>query len=120
MEHKGCYVIKLFTCDLCLAFRPYQDICDHELFCRECIAQDRPAHTCHLILLYTDCFPHSYPSLIYWRGHQTPPTVVSLKGRLPQKLQSKSTLSSEIVPIHSLFRHGYIKKLKLKFNRKRK
>ena len=41
-----------------------------------------------------------------WRGHQTSPTVVSLKGRLPQKLQSKSTLSCEIVQIHSLFRHG--------------
>ena len=32
-----------------------------------------------------------------WRGHQTSPTVVSLKGRLPQKLQSKTTLSCEIV-----------------------
>ena len=45
-----------------------------------------------------------------WRGHQTSPTVVSLKGRLPQKLQSKSTFSSETVQIHSLFRHGFIKK----------
>ena len=52
-----------------------------------------------------------------WRGHQTSPTVVNLKGRLPQKLQSKSTLSCEIVQIHSLFRHGFIKKLKSKFNR---
>ena len=43
----------------------------------------------------------------YWRGHQTSPTVVSLKGRLPKKLQSKSTLSFEIVQIHSLFRHGF-------------
>ena len=34
-----------------------------------------------------------------WRGHQTSPTVVSLKGRLPQKLQSKSTLSCGIVQI---------------------
>ena len=31
--------------------------------------------------------------LSHWRGHQTSPTVVSLKGRLPQKLQSKYTLS---------------------------
>ena len=36
------------------------------------------------------------------------------KSRLPQKLQSKSTLSCEIVPIHSLFRHGFIKKPKVK------
>ena len=36
--------------------------------------------------------------------------MVSLKGRLPQKLQSKSTLSCEVVQIHSLFRHGFIKK----------
>ena len=43
--------------------------------------------------------------------------MVSLKGRLPQKLQSKSTLSCEIVQIHSLFRHGFIKKPKSKFNR---
>ena len=34
--------------------------------------------------------------------------MVSLKGRLPQKLQSKSTLSCGIVQIHSLFRHGFI------------
>ena len=47
-----------------------------------------------------------------WRGHQTCPTVVSLKGRLHQKLQSQSALSCEIVQIHSLFRHGFIKKLK--------
>ena len=51
-----------------------------------------------------------------WRGHYTSPTVVSLKGRLPQKLLSKSTLSCEIVQIHSLFRHGFIKKPKSKFN----
>ena len=51
--------------------------------------------------------------------HQTSPTVVSLKGRLPQKLQSKSTLSCEIVEIHSLFRHGFIKKPKSNFNRNR-
>ena len=56
--------------------------------------------------------PHSY-----WRGHQTFPTVVSLEFRLPEKLQSKSTLSCEIVPIHRLFRHGFIKKPKSKFNR---
>ena len=47
---------------------------------------------------------------IYWKGHQTSPTVVSLKGRLPQKFQSKSTLSCEIVQIHILFRHGFYKK----------
>ena len=45
-----------------------------------------------------------------WSGHQISPTVVSLKGRLSQKLQSKSTLSCEMVQIHSLFRHGFIKK----------
>ena len=46
--------------------------------------------------------------------------MVRLKGRLPQILQSKSTLSCEIVQIHSLFRHGFIKKLKSKFIRNRK
>ena len=46
--------------------------------------------------------------------------MVSLKGRLPKKLQSKSTLSCEIVQIHSLFRHGFIKKPKSKFNRNKK
>ena len=53
-----------------------------------------------------------------WRGHQTSPTVVSLKGRLPQKLQSKSTLSCEIaqIHVHSLFRHGFIKKPKSKLS----
>ena len=56
----------------------------------------------------------------YWRGHQISLTVESLKGRLPQKLQSKSTLSCEIVQIHSLLRHGFIKKRKSKFNRNRK
>ena len=35
--------------------------------------------------------------------------MVSLKGRLPKKLQSKSTISSEIVQTHSLFRHGFKK-----------
>ena len=55
-----------------------------------------------------------------WRGHQTSPTLVTLKGRLPQKLQYKSTLSSETVQIRSLFRHGFIKKPKSKFNRNRK
>ena len=49
-----------------------------------------------------------------------PPTVSSLKGRLPQKLRSKSTLSCEIVLIHSLFRYGFLKKPKSKFNRNRK
>ena len=32
-----------------------------------------------------------------WRGHQISPTEVSLKGRLPLKLQSKSTFSRKIV-----------------------
>ena len=45
---------------------------------------------------------------------------MSLKGRLPQKLQSESTLSCEIVEIHILFRHGFIKKPKSKFNRNRR
>ena len=54
------------------------------------------------------------------RGLMTSPTVVSLKGRLPQKLQSKSTLSSQTVQIHSLFRHGFIKKPKSRFNRNRR
>ena len=49
---------------------------------------------------------------VNWRGHQTSPTVVILKGRLPQKLQSKSTLSCEIVQIHRLFRHDFINRLK--------
>ena len=61
-----------------------------------------------------------FQSMAYWRGHQTSPTVASLKGRLPQKWQSKSTLSCEIVQIHSLFRHGFIKNPKSKLNRKRK
>ena len=56
-------------------------------------------------------------NLYHWRGHQTSATVASLKGRLPQKLQSKSTLSCEIVQIHSLIDHGFIKKPKSKFNR---
>ena len=38
-----------------------------------------------------------------WRGHQTSPTVVSLKGRLPQKLQPKSILYCEIVQITVCF-----------------
>ena len=56
-------------------------------------------------------------SIYHWRGHQTSPTEVSLKRRLPQKLLSKSTLSCEIVQIHSLFRHGFIKKPKSQFKR---
>ena len=46
--------------------------------------------------------------------------MVSLKGRLPKNLQSKSTLPCEIVQILSLFRHGFIKKPKSKFNRNKK
>ena len=60
---------------------------------------------------------HMAVLVLNWRGHQTSPTVVSLKGRLPQKLQSNSTLSWEIVQIHNLFRHGFIKKPKSNFNR---
>ena len=33
---------------------------------------------------------------------------------------AKSTLSSQTVQIHSLFRHGFIKKPKSRFNRNRK
>ena len=50
----------------------------------------------------------------HWRGHQTSPTVVSLKGRLPQKLQSQSTFSCKIGQIHSLFRHGFYKETEIK------
>ena len=50
----------------------------------------------------------------HWRSHQTFPTVVSLKGRLPQNFQSKSTLSCEIVQIHSLFHHGFYKETEIK------
>ena len=51
-----------------------------------------------------------------WRG-QTSPTVVSLKVRLPEIMRSTSTLSCDIIQIHNLFRHGFIKKPKSKFNR---
>ena len=60
----------------------------------------------------------SFPD--HWRGHQTSPTVVSLKGRLPEIMQSTSTLSCDIIQIRSLLRHGFIKKPKSKFNRNRK
>ena len=66
------------------------------------------------VCLYMDPFP------VYWRGHQVSPTVMSLKGRRSQKLQSNSTLSCEIVQIHSLFCHGFIKKPKSQFNRNKK
>ena len=59
-------------------------------------------------------------SLFHWKGHQTSPTVVSLKGRLTEIMQAKSTLSCDIIQIHSLFRHGFIKKPKSKFDRNRK
>ena len=66
---------------------------------------------CPLCLMSTYLVPKSRSEHVhYWRGHQTSPTVVSLKGRLPQKLQSKSTLSCEIIHIRSLFRHGFINK----------
>ena len=60
------------------------------------------------------------PHIVNWRGHKTSPTVVDLKGRRCQKLQSKSALSCEIFQIHSLFRNGFIKNPKSKFNRNRK
>ena len=68
--------------------------------------------------------PYRLTDLLYgvkrhWRGHQTSPTVLSLKGRLPRKLQSKSTLSCENIQIHNLFSHGFIKKPKTTFNRNR-
>ena len=53
-------------------------------------------------------------SPVYWRGHQTSPTALSLKGRLPKKLQSQYTFSCEIVQKHSLLHHGIIKKRKSK------
>ena len=42
-----------------------------------------------------------------WRGHKTSPIVVSLIGRLPQKSQSKSTLSCEIVQTQSVSSRFY-------------
>ena len=56
------------------------------------------------------------PKHTHWRGHQTSPTVVSLKGRLPKIMQHKSTLSCDVIQIHSPFRHGFIKKPKSNFN----
>ena len=46
----------------------------------------------------------------FWRGHLTSPTVVSLKGKLSQKLQSKSTLSCEIIQMQSVSSWFYKKK----------
>ena len=63
------------------------------------------------MLLYCT-FAIRSPYHSYWRGHLTSPSVVSLKGRLPQKFHFKSTLSCEIVHIHSLFRHCFIIKKK--------
>ena len=63
---------------------------------------------------------HSKTCTTHWRGHQTSPTVVSLKGRLPEMMQSTSNLSCGIIQIHRLFRHGFVKKPKSKFNRNRK
>ena len=62
----------------------------------------------------THIFP-IYASSVIFREvirPQISPTVVSLKGRLPQKLQSKYTPSWKIVQLYSLFRHGFIKKQK--------
>ena len=55
-------------------------------------------------LLFSQCFPQLY--------------IYSTSDRLRKKLQSKSTLSCKIVQIHSLFRHGFRKKPKSKFNQK--
>ena len=53
----------------------------------------------------------------YRTRHQISPPVVSLKGRLPQKPQSKSTFSVEIVQKHSLFCDGLMNKPKLRINK---
>ena len=60
------------------------------------------------------------PRIVNWRGHKTSPKVMSLKGRLCQKVRSKSTLSCEIIQIHGLFRHGFINSPQSKFNRNRR
>ena len=77
----------------------------------------RPDNTMSMLdnyFMYPEFLFRLSNTCVYWRVHQTSPTVVSLKGRLLQKFQSKSTLSCEIVQIHSLFRHGFIKKPKVK------
>ena len=101
-------------------FRPMSVCAACDTF-RKCI---KPAsHRAKLIFVH-NCATNLLFQDFYWRGHWrgliTFPSVVSLNGRLPQKLQSKSTLFCEIVQIHSLFRHGFIKKPKSKFNRKKK
>ena len=73
----------------------------------------------HYLLARNIVSPKQGTVMHHWRGHQTSPTVVSLKGRLPQKLQSKYPLSCENVQIHSLFRHGFTKKPESKLNRNR-
>ena len=90
---------------------PSIDLSDHSSPCQNL----KPSPT----VPYNQLYKWNLP-VFHWRGHQTSPTVVSLKGRLPQKLQSKSTLFCESVQIHSLFRLGFIKKPKLQFNRNRK
>ena len=57
---------------------------------------------------------HALENGAYWRCHLPSPAVVSLKGRLSEIMQSTSTLSCDIIQIHSLFRHGLIKKPKSK------
>ena len=64
--------------------------------------------------------PNQGTVMRHWRGHKTSPTVASLKGRLPEIMKSTSTHSCDIIQIHSLFRHGFIKKPKSKFNGNRK
>ena len=73
----------------------------------------------HVLQASVDKDMQKYVSQTHLRGHQTSPTIVSLKGRLPEIMQSKPTLSCDIIQIYSLFRHGLIKKPKSKFNRNR-
>ena len=49
-----------------------------------------------------------------WRGQQTSPTVVSLKGRLPELMQSKSTLSCDIIQIHKSVSSWFYKETEIK------
>ena len=91
---------------------------------RTAIAED-PQQTPQQMQIYglqtEGCLPHhnSTSILYHFPYHQTSPTVVSLGG-LTEIMQSKSTLSCDNIQIHSLFRHGFIKKPKSKFNRSRK
>ena len=55
-----------------------------------------------------------------WRGHQISPTVLSLKRRLSQKLQSQYTFSCENVQKHILINEPEKKKKKMKIKFKKK